>query len=113
MKSYYSTVTGLQKAALIFMIISTVGNAIIDYIMFPYLCDNLSLLSSYTHIYIRTNVVLYLILLLPLLYRIPMIICYFKNIKYGVEPIGCGFIVCNFLFLSPISAILMFIDIKN
>ena len=48
-------------------------------------------------------------MILPLAWCIPMVLSYSKKIKNN-QPIGVGFKICTFLFLSRLGGLLMFFD---
>ena len=47
--------------------------------------------------------------LIPLLWCIPMTVCYFKRVNSG-RRVGTGFKICSLLFVSQIAGILMLCD---
>ena len=111
MKRNYPTspATGLQKAALIVVIISIVFNIVWAFI-------GPSIYKAYSpSIYHQmrgfwNTPFYYFLSSLFLVYAIPMTLHYYETIRKGIDRIGCGFIFCTFLFFSPIAAILMLID---
>ena len=110
MKRIYATspISGLQIAALVVMILTNIYT-----VVWPFLAPSLyekflPALYYYSYEYLRSPLVF--LTLIPLTYTIPMTVSYYHKIKDRMEPIGCGFIICTFIFFSPIAAILMLID---
>ena len=107
----YSTsiVSGLQIATLVVMILNIIGGIIWTFYAPSFYQQYLP--SVYYSSAIWRTPFAYILPFLSLLYTIPMTISYYRKIKDGMmEPIGCGFIVCTFLFISPLAAILMLFD---
>ena len=110
MRRIYSTslISGLQIATLVVMILNIICGVIWTFYAPSFYKEYLPYIY-YSNSILQTPLA-YILPFFSLLYTIPMTVSYYRKIKDGIEPVGCGFIVCTFIFFSPIAAILMLID---